>query len=152
MEGPVSYIGIDPGLSGGIAVIGDDGIANAIPMPTTDRDILTALLKQDMSRFAMLERVHSMPGQGVASTFKFGQNFGALRMALIAAGTPFETVLPQAWQREFGLVFPKKRGLTGTQKKNLHKARAQELFPTLTITHATADALLIAEYCRRIRD
>jgi hypothetical protein len=34
--------------------------------------------------------------------------------------------------------------------KNVSKARAQELFPALKITHATADALLIAEYGRRL--
>jgi hypothetical protein len=33
--------------------------------------------------------------------------------------------------------------------KNVTKRKAQELFPSLKITHATADALLIAEYLRR---
>jgi hypothetical protein len=35
-------------------------------------------------------------------------------------------------------------------KKQRNKAKAEELFPGQRITHATADALLIAEYCRRI--
>ena len=35
--------------------------------------------------------------------------------------------------------------------KNVTKSRAQELFPELKITHAIADALLIAEYGRRVR-
>jgi len=33
--------------------------------------------------------------------------------------------------------------------KNVSKRRAQELFPEIKITHAIADALLIAEYARR---
>jgi hypothetical protein len=39
--------------------------------------------------------------------------------------------------------------LTGGDK-NISKRRAQELFPSLKITHAVADALLIAEYGRRL--
>jgi hypothetical protein len=70
-------------------------------------------------------------------------------MALIASGVPFEAVTPGKWQKEFGLLA--KKGETKTAKKNRHKARAQELFPDLKITHATADALLIAEYGRRVK-
>jgi len=33
--------------------------------------------------------------------------------------------------------------------KNVSKRRAQELFPALKVTHAIADALLIAEFARR---
>lgn len=90
---------------------------------------------------AYLEQVHSMPGQGVASSFKFGQGYGSLEMALTAAGIPFERVTPQKWQKALGC-------LTKGQK-NVSKRKAQELFPTMKVTHATADALLIAEWGRR---
>ena len=33
----------------------------------------------------------------------------------------------------------------------MSKAKAQQLFPNLKITHAIADSLLIADYCRQIR-
>jgi len=82
-----------------------------------------------------------MPGQGVASSFKFGQGYGSLEMALTAAGIPFERVTPQKWQKALGC-------LTKGQK-NVSKRKAQELFPTMKVTHATADALLIAEWGRR---
>ena len=65
---------------------------------------------------------------------------------MTAAGIRWEYVTPQKWQREFGLILPK---LSNTDKKNRHKAVAQQLFPDVKITHAIADALLIAEYCRR---
>jgi hypothetical protein len=59
-------------------------------------------------------------------------------------------VLPNAWQRALGVAYPP--GSTDTEKKNITKRRAQQLFPAFTpITHAIADALLIAEYCRRVR-
>ena len=79
--------------------------------------------------------------------FNFGHNFGMLEGLLIGAGIPYDRVTPQKWQKEFGLYrLPDE---TKTAKKNRHKELAKELFPTLNVTHATADALLIAEYCRR---
>jgi Holliday junction resolvasome RuvABC endonuclease subunit len=75
---------------------------------------------------------------GVKSAFSFGQGFGHLEMALTAAGIPFERVRPQVWQKALGCM-------TGGDK-NITKRRAQELFPGHKISHATADALLIAYY------
>ncbi len=60
---------------------------------------------------------------------------------LIASRIPFEEVTPQKWQKTLSCL---SRG-----DKNITKAKAQQLFPGLRVTHATADALLIAEYARR---
>lgn len=142
-------IGIDPGASGGIAWH-DGERARVVKMPATLQDLWELInnIRQDSFRegpwaktTAYLEQVHSMPGQGVASSFKFGNGFGHLEMALTAAGIPFVRVSPQKWQGALGCR-------TGGDK-NVSKARAQELFPDLKPTHATADALLIMEYGRR---
>lgn len=139
-----TIIGIDPGASGGIAWI-TDGNPCVEKMPDTLQDLwelienITGALPHKCK--AYLEQVHSMPGQGVASSFKFGQGYGSLEMALTAAGIPFERVTPQKWQKSMGCLT---KG-----DKNVSKRKAQELFPQLKITHATADALLIAEYGRR---
>jgi len=132
-------MGIDPGASGGVAWIRDGG-STAVPMPDTERDLLDFLSDgiEEETRFAYLEKVHSMPRQGVASTFKFGVNYGMLRGMLIALRIPFDDVTPQKWQKEMGCLT---RG-----DKNVSKARAQQLFPQLKVTHAIADALLIAEF------
>lgn len=140
------HLGIDPGASGGIAFIPDNNPAKAwaVKMPETLADlwyVLDGVGFDSNDYHACLEKVHSMPGQGVASSFKFGQGFGHLEMALTAAKIPYTYVTPQKWQKELGC-------LTGGDK-NVSKARAQQLFPHLKITHALADALLIAEYCRR---
>jgi hypothetical protein len=87
---------------------------------------------------AALEKVHSMPGQGVASTFKFGKGFGVLTASLIAFGVDFMEVSPQKWQKYWGCMT---KG-----NKNVSKARAQELFPDIKVTHKIADALLLAAY------
>jgi hypothetical protein len=143
-------IGIDPGAGGGIAWIDEDGTASAVPMPKTDRDIWELLAGlEDHGTFAMLECVRSSPQMGVVSSFSFGRSYGQLRMALTAAKIPYEEVTPGVWQRD--MKCSKRGNKTQTQHKNALKRRAQELFPELKITHATADALLIAEHCRRCR-
>ena len=71
-------------------------------------------------------------------------------MALIAAGIPFEEVIPRTWQKGVGIT-PRGKGETKTRFKNRLKAKASQLFPKVNVTLATADALLIAEFCRRKR-
>ena len=144
-----TIIGIDPGQSGGIAWTHEDGM-RVEKMPDTIQGVWelvshivdnTAQIYRHTEFKAYLEQVHSMPGQGVSSSFKFGNGFGHLEMALTAAGIPFERVTPQRWQK--AMVCMTKGD------KNVSKRRAQELFPSLKITHAIADALLIAEYGKR---
>jgi len=147
---PETIIGIDPGQSGGIVFI-DGGRMYAYPMPRTEADTWECLNGYCLDeRFVYLEKVGPMPKQGVSSTWKFGQHYGMLRAFLIACGVPFETVSPAKWQRAMGCLT---KG-----DKNVSKRKAQELFPnatvytkTKTITHAVADAMLIAEYGRRVR-
>lgn len=134
-------IGIDPGKNGGIAVY-TEGVMQAWGMPKTEADI--AELLGDFARsgsFVLLEKVHSMPKQGVKSTFTFGQGYGFLRGCLVARRIPFDDVAPSTWQRSLGCLT---KG-----DKNVTKQKAQQLYPDLDITHKTADAILIAEYARR---
>lgn len=148
----MTFIGIDPGQSGGIGVINGAG-SYVDKMPDTERDLFNYLvsvvaqsscgLRGECEIIAFIEQVHSMPRQGVASSFKFGMSYGMLRMALICTGIPFESVTPQKWQKELQCL--------SKGDKNVTKKRAQELFPQLKITHATADAILLAEYARRTR-
>lgn len=148
------YIGIDPGKSGGIAFVNDKGQAWAYKMPDSGADILDILRDYCFTKFmtyaneyytpfACIEKVGPMPGQGVVSMFTFGEGYGALQMALLALKIPFERVTPQTWQKALGCR-------TGGDK-NVSKRRAQELFPDIKVTHAIADALLIAEHNRRTR-
>jgi len=139
------WIGIDPGKSGAIAFIPEDEAPSAIKNKETLHDLVEALENAKASycdnMFAVIEKVHSMPGQGVASSFKFGESYGQLTALLVALGIPYETVSPQRWQKELQCLT---KG-----DKNITKAKAQALFPQMKITHAIADALLIATYCKR---
>lgn len=136
------YLGIDPGVSGGFAIVSEElSVVRAVAFEhVTPQDIVTTLRPAKFS-FAYLENVGAMPGQGVSSTFKFGVNFGWWQGVLTSLGIPFERVAPVKWQTVM-------RCRTGGDK-NISKQRAQELFPDIKMTHAIADALLIAEYGRR---
>jgi hypothetical protein len=154
MTTTAGYMGIDPGASGGMALLYPSGsVVSVTKMLPTERDTwdwLYGYAEAFAGVVALIEKVHSMPREGVASTFKFGVCYGGLRMALIAAGIPFEEVTPQRWQR--GLEIPPRHGTESkTAYKNRLKARAQQLFPSAKVTLAVADALLLAEYCRRLR-
>lgn len=145
------YIGIDPGKSGGVAFIrGSD--RKAFKMPEVDHDLWQMLVGNDPAT-VVIEQVASSPQQGVKSAFTFGKSVGLIRGLCIAAGLQMAYVTPAKWQKEFGLT---SKGLafgktaTATEKKNRNKSRACELFPELKITHSIADALLIAEYGRRM--
>lgn len=145
------FIGIDPGKSGSLIVLGNDfsSTMGAISFRTaTERDIWYELASlEDGQTVAVLENVSAMPSDGKAAAFKFGQSYGLLRGLLIASGIPFCEVTPAKWLAHFNLR--KGKNETKTAWKNRHKARAEELFPGSKITHATADALLLATYCRQ---
>lgn len=136
------YIGIDPGKAGGFAVLSVAGKVLAVgKMPETELDLLTALTPWSSAVHAYVERVSSSPQMGVVSAFTFGRGYGGLLMALTALSIPFSLVTPAKWQADL-------QCLSGGDK-NVTKRRAQQLWPTQPITHAIADALLIAEHCRR---
>jgi hypothetical protein len=148
----VITIGVDPGKSGGIAWIDETGKPCVEKMPDTLKDLWElidniAIGNPYCKRYtyvkAYLEQISSSPQMGVVSAFTFGNGYGHLEMALTAAGIPFERVRPQVWQKAMGCLT---KG-----DKNVSKRKAQELFPHLKITHATADACLIAEYGRRLQ-
>lgn len=145
------YLGIDPGQSGGLALLDRKGaVVDVSKMPDTEGDLVEYLREFGPRIYmAALENVHSFPGQGVSSSFKFGVGYGGLRVGLLSHRIPFFTIPPQRWQKEFGCIVKGREGRGTAEKKQQTKARAQELFPSQRITHSTADALLLAEFCRR---
>ena len=139
------YMGVDPGKSGAIVVITEKGqLVDAIKLTDTEQEIsrFVGLAGQQENIKAILEFVRSMPRQGVASSFKFGVSYGFLRGLLTAHSIPFEEVTPSKWQGALGC---RTKG-----NKNITKQKAGELFPSHKWTHATADAVLLAEYGRRL--
>jgi crossover junction endodeoxyribonuclease RuvC len=140
--------GIDPGLSGALAFIfqNDPNRVAIEDMPTADGDIcaplLSAIIKKYAPSYAVIEFVASMPGQGVASTFKFGKSYGQALGVLGAHNVPLHYVTPRKWKSRFNLA----------AEKDEARAKALQLFPACADhfarkkDHNRADAALIAKY------
>jgi crossover junction endodeoxyribonuclease RuvC len=140
------HIGIDPGKAGGIAVLDGTSVSVLTLKDKSEGEIaqwLTDITRDVSPMFAVLERVRSSPQMGVVSAFSFGWSFGFLRGLLAGLLIPYEEVIPGRWQKELGCM--------SKGDKSVTKARAQQLFPEVKCTHGNSDALLIAEYARRIR-
>ena len=147
-------IGIDPGLSGGIAVLDMDGnVIEIRKMPETPQDILDCMRRYCGSMLfnndvvCYLEKVGmGMPGQSSKATATFARHNGHLEMALLSLGIKTNSVTPNKWEKFYQLG--KSTGYSKTEWKNKLKAKAQQLFPKEKVTLAVCDSLLIAEYGR----
>lgn len=146
-------IGIDPGKNGGIAIQGEEGVSVS-KMPETEGDILDLLrssryLIPGKPAVAHIEDIPKFVGKNVpsSSAIVLGRNYGFLLGVLQTLDYRINLIRPQAWQKTLGLG--NSRGMTNTAWKNKLKAKAQQLYPGLHITLATADALLILEAGQR---
>lgn len=144
-----TVIGIDPGLSGGIACWKFGNSMTAFSTPPTEGDLLELLktLIEPGKTIAFVEEVGGFAGkqQPGSAMFKFGRNFGFTLGVLQALGVRIELVRPQKWQKPLSL------GTASTcasrsEWKNKLKACAQRLYPALKPTLGTADAILIMDY------
>jgi hypothetical protein len=140
-------IAIDPGaVSGAYAYFDDDGPPVVGDLPVADGQLDGAFLGQMVRGMdpdaAIVERVASMPKQGVVSTFKFGMAVGIIHGVLLSNGVPLHLVTPGTWKRHFKL--------TGTDK-DAARALAIRLYPAVQGLHrkkdqGRADALLIGDW------
>lgn len=143
-----AYIGIDPGKSGALAILYDDG---QVETHAFDPGVYTHTLKAVRGCdpiICCVEKVGAMPGQGVVSMFNFGHNFGFIEGLLRAYGIPYQLVPPQTWKKEFSLNSDKAKSIEVCQK----------LFPNANLlatiksrkpSDGIAEAILMAEYARR---
>lgn len=157
-------LGIDPGLFGGVALydVAADRFIEARPMPVETiqdgRYKYTNLIDEEFAcmiadlveahdvKLVLIEKVHSSPQQGVASAFKFGDGFGAIRMACKIYAPRVEFVTPQRWKAKMMVSFNKKDSL----------AKARELFGREWFPkekhEGLAEAALISLYAARHYD
>jgi crossover junction endodeoxyribonuclease RuvC len=92
-------LGVDPGISGALALY-RDGTWLLLDMPVAGdakhRELngpeLCRILREHQPDHAFIEYAAARPGQGVTSMFKFGVTYGATKMALAACGVPFTVI------------------------------------------------------------
>jgi crossover junction endodeoxyribonuclease RuvC len=158
----MKIIGIDPGLSGAIAVMEGNKIVDIFDMPVmpegkkNKRQLnsaqLVKLLKDNIKNneevAIIVEQVNAMPGQGVTSMFNFGQTFGAIKGICAALGLPIFFVRPAKWKKHFELI---------NSSKDASRTKAIEMYPS--ISHQLSkkkdvnksDAILIARFYNETR-
>lgn len=146
-------LGIDPGFTGALAVFdaSDESTMFVLDMPVTkdpkgravlDMYTLFDTLRPTGSVTAILEYVAARPGQSAPATFRFGQGYGAIQMALAAHSIPTHYVTPAKWKKHFGL----------SKDKGVSRGLAQQRFPHLADQlnrikdDGRAEAALIALY------
>ena len=152
----MNILGIDPGLSGALAMYGEDGLKTMVEIPTmkaqgrgreVDWPYLNTLWDDNFfwADHVFLERVMSRPGEGVSSAFKFGLVFGGLRGMIATKLLPITLVTPTVWKKHYGITASKEGAVR----------RATELFPEFAsqfrgpkggLKDGLAEAALIAYY------
>ena len=150
-------IGIDPGLSGAIAILEDKKVLNILDMPVmaegkkNKRQINSAqlvnIIKKNIFKTdeisVVVEQVNAMPGQGVTSMFNFGQTFGAIKGVCAALELPIFFIRPSKWKKYFELI---------NSSKDASRTKAIEMYPSLSDQLSKkkdvnkSDAILIARY------
>jgi len=131
----MSYvIGIDPGISGAIAVFDwyTKKLVEIIDMPTLEvesgktkkRHISAVSLANYLVGFTdthvVIERVGALPGNGSVSMFNFGRSAGIIEGVVAALEMPNTYVTPAAWTKAVGRA----------AGKDASRMRAMELFPS----------------------
>lgn len=144
-------VAFDPGKGGGGAVMHSNGSIELHSFKTESEyiNILNSLVPgsydvviEDVPVFVSITTSN-------ASSFKLGYNFGFIVGMSRSLGFATHLVKPREWQR--GLQGLNTKGLGYTDRKRMLKDNALRLYPDLKITHATADAVLIGDYWKRVR-
>jgi hypothetical protein len=144
------YIGIDPGKSGGIAIIDEEGIMTAYKCPGSSEEM--ALLFQicigntPTSKVRLLmERVWARPTNAVRAAFSYGVNYGQWLGITASHEVQMNTSIPVEWIKWVGCP----KALKKDVRKRWLKEKAGELYPDVNkLTLATSDAILITHYAK----
>ena len=158
----MKIIGIDPGLSGAIAILQEKKVVGIFDMPVmaegkkNKRQLNSAqlvnIIKQHIDSnedvVVVVEQVNAMPGQGVTSMFNFGQTFGAIKGVCAALDLPIFFVRPSKWKKYFELI---------NSSKDSSRTKVIEMYPSLSNQLSKkkdvnkSDAILIARFYRETR-
>ena len=140
-----SYLAIDPGASGGYAVLKENGEFEAHPLPSLTYAELQSATYGDYT--VVIEDVPKFAGRMIPSsataTLHFG--FGYLCGHFEARLMRVIKVRPQTWQATIG-IGTKGKGTSSSQWKRKLRDEAQRRHPELKATLATADAILLLDH------
>ena len=153
----MKIIGIDPGLSGAIAILENKKVLKIFDMPVMSEgkknkrqlnsaqlvNIVRENINNNEEIAVVVEQVNAMPGQGVTSMFNFGQTFGAIKGVCAALSLPIYFVRPSKWKKQFELI---------NSSKDASRTKVIEMYPHLSDQLSKkkdvnkSDAILIARF------
>jgi crossover junction endodeoxyribonuclease RuvC len=107
-------LGIDIGVTGGIAVVSTAGeLIEVHPMPcladghagrrSVNGPLLASIVFASHATRAFVEHVSARPGEGAVGAFAFGRSRGVIEGVLAAAGVRCQFLTPPTWKRAVGL-------------------------------------------------
>ena len=162
------YIGIDPGLSGAIAAINDEGFlgvwdmpdGKGYPEPYETWKLIETIVGGNEFHIA-IEQTQTRPGQGVNAAHRYGIGFGVL-LGITYSLEPvsIRTIYPKVWQYPTWSAWGGHMTEDDDTKKKTHQAM-RRAWPTpfvqaqLTTVNGRlldgrSDALGIATWCREV--
>lgn len=147
-------LGIDPGVSGAVALIENGKLVFVDDMPTVEvavgkskrkrivAQMVDSLLLKLNPDLIVLEQVSTRPGEGAVGAFSFGRGLGILEGVIASRKFSCQWVMPAVW----------KRNLDVPADKDAARLKAIALFPHMAKEFARkkddgrAEACLIALY------
>jgi crossover junction endodeoxyribonuclease RuvC len=118
--------GIDPGANGALAIV-DNQLVTILDVPKVGNVIDYPAWAKEWNLFLpfvshiWIEKVGSMPKQGVTSMFSFGERYGFVTALAYSAGVPVSFTRPQDWKKAVGIPVKADKGAS--------RLRASQLFP-----------------------
>lgn len=106
-------LGVDPGKTGALVLTGGGKVLACMDMPVfqvknskawfIDGEKVVWFVAEHQPHEVFVEMVSSRPGQGVSTSFQFGNAYGGVVAAISSVMRP-KLVAPAQWKRQFGLV------------------------------------------------
>ena len=142
-------IGVDPGVTGAIAVHSAGSLDLVMDMPVlggrTDggalADILGAYHHDEVAIY--LEDTHAMPKNGSIASYSLGFNSGVIVGVVQSLSHPLHRVRPAIWKRKMGVTTMDKNAIRGLVRE-IYPAHAKDF--ERVKDHNRAEAVLISRY------
>lgn len=164
-------IGIDPGVDGGLAAMGQGIVRDTIVMPVIGNGIkvlnlveITAFMNKWLlpgvyrpsADLVIIEKVHTFDKAGSTQSFNFGMGYGQLQGICAALQLPFVLITPQQWKKVILIGYKKpSKGASEKEKKKAALQYVQQKYPKLDLRKSErcqnphdgiVDAICLAEY------
>lgn len=143
----MKVVGVDPGVTGAIALHDKGELAALDDMPVFDGRVdgagVAELLRKMQPDCVFIEQSHAMPLNGRIASFSLGMNTGIVIGVVQSLSHPLFRITPAKWKSKMGVTRLDKNGIRGI---------VREMYPDWASCfarvkdHNRAEAVLISRY------